>query len=134
MPDELHPTLPDTSPFELVFEEHPGYFFACVEGDSKDPAAINDYQTKIAAEISRTRYDRVMIKRDIPISNNAPEHFSLIYKVRAWEMRKIKFAFVDVNPEHLKSYDFALLFARSHGIEAEVFGDVPTAKKWLLAD
>ncbi len=118
--------------FKLVFEEHPGYFFACVEGNTTDSNAVDQYNETIAAEISKRQYDRVMIKRDVPLSNNSGQHCGVIYKVRAWEMRKIKYAFVDINPKHLPSYDLALMFARQSGIEAEVFGDIPSAEAWLL--
>ena len=119
--------------FELTFEEHEGYFFVCVEGESTSPKAIDEYQSHIAAEISKRNYDRVIIKRDIPLINNSAQHCSVIYKVRAWQIRHIKFAFVDMNPEHIPSYKLALLFATSSGVQAEVFADVPTARKWLLS-
>ena len=134
MPHELHEQSGSGhEAFDLTFEEYPEYFFACVEGNSSDPIVINEYQSAIAAEISKRKYNRVMIKRDIPLSNNAAEHFALIYKVRAWEIRRIKYAFVDVALDHLSNYKFALLFGKSCGIDAEVFGDIDSAKEWLLS-
>lgn len=135
MPDDFSPesVLTDKG-FRLVFEEHPAYFFACVERDSTDSDAVDDYQKTIAVEISKRKYDRVMIKRDVPLSNNSGQHCGVIYKVRAWQARKIKYAFVDVNPAHLPYYDFALLFAHQQGIDAEVFGDIPSAEQWILND
>ena len=120
--------------FKLVFEELAEYFFACVEGDSTDSDAVDDYQKTIAEEISKRNYDRVMIKRDVPLTNNSGQHCGVIYKVRGWEIRKIRYAFVDVNPKHLSSYNFALMLVNQYGIEAQVFGDIPSAEKWLLND
>ncbi len=135
MPDDFQPESISVSidgVFELVFEDHPEYFFACVEGNATDPASIDAYQTRIAAEIAKRKYDRVMIKRDVPLTNNSADHCSIIYKVPAWEMRLIKYAFIDVKAAHLSSYKLALMFARGNGVQAEIFGDTKTAKEWLL--
>lgn len=135
MSNDFHEkSLSDQPAFKLVFEEHAGYFFACVEGDSTDSDAVDDYQSTIAAEIGKRNYDRVMIKRDVPLTNNSGQHCGIIYKVRAWQWRKIRYAFVDVNPSHLSSYNLALMVANQYGIHAQVFSDVPTAKEWLLLD
>jgi hypothetical protein len=50
-----------------------------------------------------------------------------------WQLRSIKYAFVDVNPEHLNAYKLATLYARSRQMRVKVFSDVPLAKNWLLA-
>ncbi len=133
MADDFEKSELIQSQFKLVFEEHSEYFFACVEGTT-DSEAVDDYQAAIATEITKRNYDRVMIKRDVPLSNNSGQHCAVIYKVRGWEMRKIKYAFVDVNPQHMSSYSLALMFANQHGIEVAVFGDIPSAEQWLLSD
>jgi hypothetical protein len=130
MPDEVHPQR--TQPFKLVFEDHPEYFFACVEAGTVTDELTLEYNAAIAAEISKRQYDRVMIKRDVPLRNNTGEHCSLIYMVRGWSVRRIKYAFVDVKPEHVNFYKFALIYANGKGIEAEVFADIDLAKTWLL--
>jgi len=125
----------ETSPkYKLVFEEHPGYFFACIEANETLDDLIQEYQNKIAHQISIRKYDRVMIKRDVPITNPAVELCAVIYKVKGWGLLEIKYAFVDVNPEHIDAYKFAVLYARSREIEIEVFEDILTAEHWLLAD
>jgi hypothetical protein len=135
MPDDFNAeTILTDKGFKLVFEEHPGYFFACVEGDTTDSDAVDEYQSVIAAEISERKYDRIMIKRDVPLSNNSGQHCGVIYKVRGWQVRKIRYAFVDVNLEHMPFYNFALMFANQQGIEAKVFADIPSAEEWLLSD
>ena len=73
-----------------------------------------------------------MIKRDVPMSKNVGGHCAVIYMVPAWQMRRIRYAFVDLNPGHISSYALALLYARENGVEVEVFSDVPSAKEWLL--
>ncbi len=130
MPDEVHPT---DQPYKLVFEEHPEYFFACVESDVTESLTVVEYQAKIAREISIRRYHRVMIKRDVPISHTAGGLCGVIYMVNGWQVRGIKYAFVDVELDRLQSYRFGLLYARINGVEADAFNDVPTAKEWLLA-
>ncbi|CAN5140634.1 hypothetical protein BH20ACI2_BH20ACI2_22450 [soil metagenome] len=132
MSNDFEKSIVRLEQFKLVFEEHSEYFFACVEGDGTDSDAVDDYQRTIAAEISKRNYGRVMIKRDVPLTNNTGQHCGVIYKVRAWELRKIKYAFVDVKHEHLSSYNFALMYANQKGIEAQVFGDIPSAEAWLL--
>ena len=102
--------------------------------EARGKSEIDEYQAAIGVEISKRSYDRAMIKRDVPLSNNSGQHCGVIYKVRAWEMRKIKYAFVDVNPGQLSSYNLPLMFARQYGIEVEVFSDIPSAEQWLLRD
>jgi hypothetical protein len=130
MPDEVHPI---NETYKLVLEEHPEYFFACVESQIFEPALTIEYHAKIALEISIRRYHRVMIKRDVPISHAASQLCGVIYMVNGWQLRGIKYAFVDVDPGRLPSYEFSLLYARNNGMNVEVFQDVPSAKDWLLA-
>ena len=129
MPDKVQPA---TEPFKLVFENQPAYFFACVEAESVTEAITLEYYAKIAAEIGKRRCDRVMIKRDVPMTNNVGGHCAVIYLVAGWQMRHIRYAFVDLKPGHISSYALALLYARDNGVQADVFGDVPSAKEWLL--
>ncbi len=134
MPDDFQTITDDTSPeYKLVFEEHPGYFFACVEARLTTPEIAAAYQQKIAHEIDIRKYDRVMIKRDVPLDVLPAGLCTVMYKVRNWSMRSIKYAFVDVNPGHLHAYKFAILYAVSQGIEVEVFADIETAEEWLMA-
>jgi hypothetical protein len=130
MPDEVHSIA---KPYKLVFEEHPEYFFACVESDVFNSTIIIEYQTKIAREISIRQHHRVMIKRDVPMSHTAGELLGAIYRVNGWQLRGIKYAFVDVDASRLTSYQFALVYARAHGVSVEVFSDIDSAKDWLLA-
>ncbi len=135
MPNDIsNKFILDEGKFKLVFEEHPDYFFACVEGTATDSETVEEYQGAIAAEISKRTYDRVMIKRDVPLTNNSGQHCGVIYKVRGWEMKKVRYAFVDVNTVQLSSYKFALMYAKQLGIEAEVFSDISLAEEWLLKD
>lgn len=129
MPDEFKPAI---EPFKLVFEDHPAYFFACVEAESVTEAITLKYYAEIAAEISKRRCDRVMIKRDVPMTNNVGGHCAVIYLVAGWQLRRIRYAFVDLNQSHISSYALALLYAHDNGVQADVFGDVPSAKEWLL--
>ena len=135
MPDDFQPFSDETSDhYKLVYEEHPGYLFACVQAGVLSDELLNEYKQKIAHEISiRRSCDRVMIKRDVPLSASAIELCAVIYKVQNWQMRPIKYAFVDVNPQHLVAYKLSILYARSHGIDVEVFGDVRAAEHWLLS-
>jgi hypothetical protein len=134
MPDDFHPFSDETSDkYKLVYEEHPGYFFACVEAGVLSLDLLHEYKQKIADQISTRKYDRVMIKRDVPVTSSAIELCSVIYKVRNWRVRQIKYAFVDVNPGQFSAYKLAILYARSNGIEIELFGHVPTAERWLIA-
>jgi hypothetical protein len=132
MADDFHAFSDTSDEYNLVFEEHPGYFFACIESDTLSPELLNEYKQKMADQISKRRYDRVMIKRDVPLTKPPMELCSVIYLVDNWKFRNIKYAFVDVNPQHLDAYKLPMLYARSLGMEIEVFGDVQTAEKWLL--
>lgn len=132
MPDEVHPIKSNAESYNLIFEEHPEYFFACVEVESVTDELTREYNREIAAAISKRQYNRVMIKRDVPVRNNTGDHCSVIYMVRGWQVRPIRYAFVDVNPAHINFYKFALVYANDKGIEADIFGDVPSAKDWLL--
>jgi hypothetical protein len=129
MPDEFQPTI---DPFKLVFENHNAYFFACVEAEFVTEAITLKYYRDMALEISKRRCDRVMIKRDVPMTNNVGDHCAVIYLVAGWQMRRIRYAFVDLNPGHISSYALALLYAHDNGVQAKVFGDVPSAREWLL--
>lgn len=134
MTANFHTFTDETSPhYKLVYEEHPGYFFACVEAGVLTVEQLHEYKQKIADQISIRKYDRVMIKRDLPLTASAVELCAGIYKVHGWNVRLIRYAFVDVNPAHINAYRLGLLYARSFGMEAEVFGDIPTAEAWLLS-
>ena len=138
----LRITMPDNHSFsdgtsgdyKLVFEEHNGYFFACVEAGVLSDKKSLEYKQKIAGQISSRNFDRVMIKRDVPLTSSAIDLCAVIYLVKFWKVKQIKYAFVDVNPEHLNAYKLSILYARSRRIEVEAFGDVASAEKWLLSD
>jgi hypothetical protein len=124
----------ETPEYKLVFEEHPDYFFACVEAELVSPKIMESYQARIAHQISIRRYNRVMIKRDVPITETRAELCQLIYKVKNWDFRNIKYVFVDVDPRNLDAYQFALLYARSRGVEIEIFDNIDQARDWLLSE
>jgi hypothetical protein len=117
--------------YDLVFEEYPDYFFARVEAHELSSEVIEEYQKKIADEIRRHPHRSVLIKRDVPLVHSSSEIYRIPFLVDSLNARGIKYAFVDVNPEQMRTYKLALLYARNRGLDIEVFGDIPSAEKWL---
>jgi hypothetical protein len=120
--------------YHLDFEEHSDYFFACIEADELSPELTAEYQKKIVNEIRRRSFTRVMIERDIRLSNNSAELYPIPFMVDSLNIRHIKYAFVDLKPEHVRTYGLALLTAKDRGFDVEVFGDVQAAVEWLRGE
>lgn len=134
MPDDFQKFTDEPGgKYRLVYELHDRYFFACVEADELSPDIINEYQQKIADEIGIRKFGRVMIKRDVPMAGTPAELCGIIYKVRGWDLRDIKYAFVDANAENINAYNLGLLYARNRGMDVTVWADIPAAEKWLLS-
>jgi hypothetical protein len=120
--------------FHLVFEDHPGYFFACVEAHTLTERQVAQYQHEIARAIIKRRSPRVMIKRDVPHTRSSAELYQIPAMVDDLNALNIKYAFVDVVPDDLNTYKLALLDAKNRGLQIAVFGDISAAEKWLLDD
>jgi hypothetical protein len=120
--------------FHLVFEDHPGYFFACVEAQNLTETQVVKYQQEIARAILQRRSRRVMIKRDVPHTRSSAELYQIPAMVDGSNALAIKYAFVDVVPDDLNTYKLALLDAENRGLQIAVFGDISAAENWLLDD
>lgn len=119
-------------PYELVFEERPGYLYARVTADHIDEELSRSYFGEVAAECKKLGATQLLIYRDIPaVLSTAAAYFAATHLLEI--MPDVKTAFVNPYASNEKILHFATTVGVNRGEHHEVFNDEKEAERWLLA-
>jgi len=121
-------------PFELAFEERDGYLFARIDSKAITPERSQEY---LAALVDRCRdlgCDRLLIERHIPQALSNVDAYKVVTSLVESVPDGLRIAFVDSNTNNRKRLEFGTRVARSQRLDAQVFGMVDDAEKWLLRE
>jgi hypothetical protein len=123
------------SPYNLTFEQKPGYLFASVTGDTDSMEISQRYWTEIAAEIEKSQPKKLMVWESFNTNISTQELFTLVSEIcKFQQFLHIRVAFVD---EHLDQYDrnkLGEMIATNRGFCCRVFTSIHETEHWLLKD
>lgn len=122
---ELH------SPYNLTFEERPGYLFAKVVSDSMTVSVAKEYLGEIAVKSSEIGAKRVVVFRDVDVMLPDSDLFDVTHYFLEL-MRGIRIAFVNPHAKIQEDMEFAVRIGTNRGGAYKLFNTIDEAEKWLL--
>jgi len=118
--------------FELAFEERAGYLYASITSSAISLERSQEYLTQIVEHCRGHEICRVLIDRHIPQALTNIDAYKAVTALAETVTFDLRVAFVETNPKNRKRLEFGMRAARSQGLDADVFGSVADAEKWLL--
>jgi hypothetical protein len=121
-----------TRPYDLRFEERPGYLFASVSAPTIDRSMALDYLHQVADKASASMHTRIMIERNIPVMLPDADLFFTTQDFLKMVGNK-RVAFVNRHAKIRPEMDFAMLIGTNRGANYKLFADTASAEEWLMA-
>src|SRR4051794_1227840 len=106
-------------PYELTFEERPGYLYARVTAENMTGYDARVYLTQITEEAARLGQQRIMVDRRIPMMLDAGTLFFAI-KDLIDRIHGTRLVFVNPYPELDDDMEFAIKIATNRGADHNV--------------
>jgi len=120
-------------PYDLTFDERPGYLFAHLQGDTISVEVIRDYIAEIVVKSNATGKQRIMLYRDIPaVLPESQTFFTVSASLEALRGKKV--ALVNPHTALDREVEFGVTVGLNRGGNYANFNDVDTAERWLLAE
>jgi hypothetical protein len=120
-----------THPYELSFEERPGYLYARVTAEVIDREMAMAYLTEVAERANRTNTTCLMLHRDIP--EMLPDGILFFVTAEFQQMIVgIKTAFVNPHISNEDAFKFAITVGLNRGANYNIFNNDDAAETWLL--
>jgi hypothetical protein len=118
--------------YRLTFEERPAYLYARIEATLINRDMVMAYLDEIADKCQSSKYDRLMVDRDIPemLDDTA------IYFIANEFIEKIpgiKTAIVNPYEDNADALKFAMMVVKNRGARFESFTNPEDAEVWLTA-
>jgi hypothetical protein len=120
--------------FELTFEERDKYLYARITSKAITLERSQKYLSAIIDKCRELGVSRLMIERHIPQTLSNVEAYRLVTELSENMPPDLRIAMVDANGNNRKRLEFGTRAARSQQLDAEVFGTVEEAEKWLSRD
>jgi len=118
-------------PYDLIFEDRSGYLYACVTAAEIDRETALNYLEKVADRITDSRYERLMLERDIP-AMLAPADLFFTTEDFLRMIGGTCVAFVNRHATIQAEMEFAMMIGTNRGAKYRLFSDATKAEKWLL--
>jgi len=122
-----------SQPYELTFEDRPGYLYAHLKGDTISSEVIRSYVAEIVAKSNSTGQGRILLYRDIPAVLSEGETFFTV-RESLESLRGKKLALVNPHADINKEVKFGMTVGHNRGGNYADFEDIAAAEKWLLSD
>jgi hypothetical protein len=120
--------------FEIIFEHEPDYLRAEIRGPQDNYHVTTAYWERIADELTRTGYDRLLVVEMLEGNIDIQEAFRAVRDRERSRFDGIRIAFFDLRKDHNPTNSYCAAAAAHVGYELEVFTNLHEAKKWLTAD
>lgn len=118
-------------PFELRFEERPGYLYAYAKAETLTEKSALAYFREILDEAVRLGQTQLMVERDIPVMLAAGTLFFTTTEFTEM-IQGMRVVFVNPYAELDDDMNFAITIATNRGADYTVVRNVEAAEKWLL--
>ena len=119
------------NPYQLTFEQRPGYIFARVRAATISRAAATRYLTEVAEYCAATGAKRLMLERDIPVMLPDSDLFFTTQDFLAM-IGPLKVAFVNPHLSIEKEMEFAITIGTNRGANYNLFHSEAQAERWLM--
>jgi hypothetical protein len=120
-----------TQPYELTFEERPGYLYAKISAEIINREMAISYLTEVANRAKGLETERLMIHRDIP--EMLPDGILFFVTAEFQQMIVgIKTAFVNPFLSNEDAFRFAITVGQNRGANYNIFTNDGDAETWLL--
>jgi len=122
-----------SKPYELVFEERPGYLYARITAPRVKPGMAFSWLADVADKCADVCCERLLVERDIPEPPTSHALVAINQFVGMRDGQPVAF----VNPhdglvgETLRTQIEA---GATLGARVAYFEDIPTAEEWLIAE
>lgn len=118
-------------PYELIFEERPGYLYACVKAQELSQAMAMSWIGEVADKCAATHCPRLLLERDVPTE---PNSYALVAINDFVGLRDGPVAFVNRHDPIGEKLRTQVEAGAASGAMVAYFTDVETAEAWLLAN
>ncbi|MFL6375006.1 MAG: hypothetical protein ACJ73D_10090 [Pyrinomonadaceae bacterium] len=120
-------------PYELNFQERNGYLYAHVTAGDIDRDTALDYLKKVTDSVTDSRFDRLMVERDIPVMMSSIDLFFTTQDFLKM-IGPTRVAFVNRHATIHSEMEFAMLIGTNRGANYRLFSNETDAELWLLSD
>lgn len=118
-------------PYELTFEERPGYLYAHIKADTMTVEMSAAYLGEIVDKCAPLGLTRVIIYRDVPfVIEPSSLFFSMQEEINL--LKGLKLALVTPFPATEDALNFAILVSNNRGANFKLHPTIEAAEKWLL--
>lgn len=117
--------------YGIDFDYRTSYLFAAVSGKVEGFGGFKQFWHRIAEEIRKTEYEKLLIFQDIEKTVSLAEMFEVASEIPQ-VFPGIRIAMVDKYKEHQKVNEFCEIVATNRGARKKVFATVEAAEEWLL--
>jgi len=120
----------DPKPYELTFEERPGYLYVCIRAYELTRAMAMNWVHEVAEKCAETECPRLMIERDVPTE---PSGYALVAINQFVGLRDGPVAIVNRHPAVGDKLKTQIEAGSASGALVAYFTNVQKAEAWLLA-
>lgn len=119
-------------PYELTFEERPGYLYAHIKADTMTTEMSAAYLGEIVDKCAGLGLAKVLIYREVPyaIESAVSIYYSMQEEIQL--LKGLKLAIVTPFPATEEALNFAILVSNNRGADFKLHPTVEAAEVWLL--
>jgi hypothetical protein len=120
-------------PYELTFEERPGYLYVHIKADTMTEEMSASYLSQVADKCAGAGLTRVLIYREVPyIIEPTAIFFSMQNEIKL--LKGLKLAVVTPFPTTEDALNFAILVSNNRGADFKLHKTIEAAEEWLETD
>jgi hypothetical protein len=124
--------MPDTPPYQVVYDDRKTYLFAAVTGP-KDSLEISiAFWTEIITEALKNNFKKLLVTEDFKDVVSTIDMYMLVEQLERFGVEDLQVAFVDKEISQFELNKFAETVAVNRGINGRVFKTESEAERWLL--
>lgn len=118
-------------PYELTFDERPGYLYAHIKADTMTAEMSFAYLGEIADKCAGLGLTKVLIYREVPfIIDPVSIFYSMQEEIQL--LKGLKLAVVTPFPTTEEALNFAILVSNNRGANFKLHPTIEAAEEWLL--
>lgn len=119
-------------PYELTFEERPGYLFVRINADTITLETALEYLQEIADKFEELGTQRAILERDIPTTlSDGDIYFVIQHMIEIMGDRRL--AVVNPFTSNQEPMAFAALVSANRGAQYRAFDNITDAEAWIMS-
>jgi hypothetical protein len=118
-------------PYELTFEERPGYLYAHIKADTMTEQMSAAYLAEVVDKCDGLGLTKVLIYREVPYIIESPVSIYYSMQDEVQLLKGLTLAVVTPFPETEEALEFAILVSNNRGANFKLLPTIEAAEKWL---